>query len=216
MLVIMGSIGRIASLVLASVLAISAAACSSDPGAGGNASGGTNAGALSDGEEQFLRFTREEEKLARDVYRAIGAAHPSFANVTSSEQNHMDAVATLLTRYGVADPALGKDAGDFTDGTIQKLYADLVTAGSASPVAALAVGVEIEELDIADLERGKAQVTHGDIVTTMNNLTRGSRNHLRTFYSHLRGLGGSYTPKHLDRASFDAIVESAMETGGPP
>jgi len=48
-----------------------------------------------------LRFTRDrdEEKLAREVYGAIGAAHPSFASVASSEQTHMDATATLLTRY---------------------------------------------------------------------------------------------------------------------
>jgi len=213
----MTPVGRISSLLLASVIAVALAACGSSAEGGGSSgagAGATSAGALSADEQQFLRFTREEEKLARDTYGKLGPAHPSFANIASSEQTHMDAVATLLTRYSVDDPALGKGAGDFTDATLQKLYADLVAAGTASPIAALQVGVEIEELDIFDIERGRAKVTHTDIATTMDNLTRGSRNHLRSFYSNLQALGGIYTPKHLDRASFDAIVTSARETGG--
>jgi hypothetical protein len=212
---------HMASLVVGSLLAISVAACgSADHGNGSSVAGagapeGASAGALSADEQQFLRFTREEEKLARDVYGVLGTAHPSFANVASSEQTHMDAVATLLTRYAVDDPTLGKSAGEFTDATLRKLHGDLVAAGTRSQIAALQVGVEIEELDIVDLERARAQVTHADILTTMDNLTRGSRNHLRTFYSNLLAVGGSYTPKHLDQASFDAIATSARETGGP-
>jgi hypothetical protein len=211
----------VATLLVGSLFAISVAACGSDEqgkGAGGgmNVPAATNAGALSADEQAFLRFTREEEKLARDVYVAIGAAHPSFSNISSSEQTHMDAVATLLTRYELDDPALGKAAGEFTDATLQTLHGDLVAAGLVSQLAALQVGVEIEELDIVDIERGKAKTTHSDIVTTMDNLTRGSRNHLRTFYGDLRAAGGSYAPKHLDAAAFDAIVTSAKETGGPP
>ncbi|HSO35204.1 MAG TPA: DUF2202 domain-containing protein [Labilithrix sp.] len=219
----MTRIGRMATLALGSVLAVSVAACSSSDEGNGSSGGavanppaGPVAAALSADEQQFLRFTREEEKLARDVYGALGAAHPSFSNVASSEQTHMDAVATLLTRYALEDPVLGKATGEFTDATLQKLHVDLVAAGARSQIAALQVGVEIEELDIVDIQRGEAKVTHADIVTTMDNLTRGSRNHLRTFYSNLEAVGGTYTPKHLDQASFDAIVTSARETGGPP
>lgn len=215
----MRRIDRATSVTLGALLAIAVAACSADqahgPSAASSAPANSTSGALSAEERAFLQFTREEEKLARDVYRAIGAAHPSFANVASSEQTHMDAVATLLTRYAMDDPALGRSAGEFSDATLQELYVGLVAAGSRSQVVALQVGVEIEELDIVDIERGSSKVTHADILTTMENLTRGSRNHLRTFHSNLQALGGSYTPKHLDQASFDAIVTSARETGGP-
>jgi hypothetical protein len=191
-----------------------------DPGAGtpnaGVVAPDTSGVALSAEEQQFLRFTREEEKLARDVYGVLAPWHNAFTNIASSEQTHMDAVATLLTRYSLEDPALGEASGAFKDATIQALYDDLVAAGTASQLAALQVGVEIEELDIVDIERGAAAATHTDIVATMDNLTRGSRNHLRSFYSSLVALGGHYTPKHLDQASFDAIVSSPRETGGPP
>ena len=175
----------------------------------------SNTEALSTSEAQSLAFTREEEKLARDVYVALEAKDPMFSNISSSEQTHMDAVFTLLSRYGLPDPASGKAGGEFEDATLQKLHDDLVARGSPSTLAALQVGVAIEELDVRDIEAARKSVTHGDILTTYDNLTRGSRNHLRSFYGKVKALGGSYAPQYLDASSFQQIVDSPMETGGP-
>ena len=41
----------------------------------------------------------------------------------------MDAVGTLLVRYGVDDPAAGKAAGRFESPVLQSLYDSLVTKG---------------------------------------------------------------------------------------
>ncbi|HQY59890.1 MAG: DUF2202 domain-containing protein [Myxococcales bacterium] len=168
---------------------------------------------LSAAERDGLVFTREEEKLARDVYSALQRHDPSFVNVGASEQNHMDAIETLLDRYDVADPAEGRAVGELTNPKLKGLHDALVASGSRSREAALAVGVEIEELDIVDIETARQAVTHTDILTTYDNLTRGSRNHLRTFHGKLVAAGGSYTPKHLDAAAFRAIVESGTERG---
>ncbi len=171
--------------------------------------------ALSTSEVQSLAFTREEEKLARDVYVALEAKDPVFSNIKSSEQTHMDAILTLLSRYGLPDPAENNAHGEFEDATLQKLHDDLVARGAPSTLAALQVGVAIEELDIRDIEAARAMISHGDILTTYDNLTRGSRNHLRSFYGKVKALGGSYTPQYLDAWSFQEIVDSPMETGGP-
>lgn len=176
---------------------------------------GATGGTLTTNEAQPLTFTREEEKLARDVYDRLGDMDPVFANIESSEQTHMDAVLTLLGRYDLPDPAAGKAAGAFTNQTLQKLHDQLVADGSSSTLAALQVGVTIEELDIRDIEVAKLATSRTDILTTYDDLTRGSRNHLRSFYGKLKGLGGSYVPKYLDAATFQAIVDSPMETGGP-
>ena len=50
-----------------------------------------------------LQFMLEEEKLARDVYLTLGEAWGLnvFQNISRAEQTHMDAVASLLQRYGV-------------------------------------------------------------------------------------------------------------------
>lgn len=196
--------------MLAVVLATSAlVACAADDGSSQGSSE-----PLSASETQSLTFTREEEKLARDVYIALESNDAAFSSIKNSEQTHMDAILTLLSRYGVPDPAAGTANGVFQNATLQKLHDELVAQGASSPLAALKVGVAIEELDIRDIEAAKASVSHGDITTTYDNLTRGSRNHLRSFYGKVKALGGSYTPQYLDASTFQAIVDSPTETGG--
>lgn len=168
---------------------------------------------LSASESQSLTFTREEEKLARDVYLMFESKDPVFSNIRASEQTHMDAVGTLLNRYELADPTAGKSAGQFQNTAIQKLYDDLVREGSVSSLSAAQVGVAIEELDIRDIQAARASVAHNDIANTFDNLTRGSRNHLRSFYGKVQELGGTYVPRYLDPKTFQTIVSSPKETG---
>ncbi|MGZ5285653.1 MAG: DUF2202 domain-containing protein [Flavisolibacter sp.] len=44
-------------------------------------------------------------------------------------------------------------------------------------------------------------------------LSKGSRNHMRAFYKNILIVGGTYTPQFLTQVEFDAIINSAMETG---
>ena len=57
-------------------------------------------------EIDHLRFTRDEEKMARDVYRVLYEKWGNliFANIIESEQAHMDAMANLIAFYGLDDP----------------------------------------------------------------------------------------------------------------
>ncbi len=169
---------------------------------------------LSAAERADLLFVREEEKLARDVYTALADGRPIFDNIASSEQTHFDAIGDLLVTYRLDDPSADLDPGEFHNADLQKLYGDLVKQGRESPDAALEVGCLIEELDINDLAATAAATTHPDIKTVYENLTRGSRNHLRAFYGNLTSGGGDYTPVHLDQATFDEIVSSDKERGG--
>jgi hypothetical protein len=172
--------------------------------------------ALSEQEVADLQFLREEEKLARDVYTALtGQVAMVFANIATSEQRHMDQVLALLTQHGIADPAAGMPDGRFADATLQGLYTALVAQGSTGANAALAVGAEIEELDIHDIRRLRTHTSRPEILAVYDSLELGSRNHLRTFYGRLTANGQTYTPRHLDQASFDAIVSSPREMGAP-
>lgn len=67
-------------------------------------------------EVKWLEFMREEEKLAFDVYTALYQKWNLvvFKNIAASEENHFNTIGTLLTRYGVADPAQ-KAAGVLRD-----------------------------------------------------------------------------------------------------
>lgn len=164
-------------------------------------------------EASMLPTLREEEKLAHDVYVALEAQAPQFTNIAASEQTHTDAVRTLLDRYDIADPAAGRAAGSFASPVFTSLYTQLVTAGRVSSVEALRVGVEIEELDLHDIAEMQSKAGHSDVANTLANLARGSRNHLRAFWSQFAAAGGSYTPRHLDEATFRAIIGSPQETG---
>ena len=172
---------------------------------------------LSAEEIEGILFMREEEKLARDVYLTLYEQWELsiFKNIASSEQTHMDAIKTLIDRYGLHDPAAGNEVGKFTDATLQSLYADLVAAGSQSLTDALRVGAAIEEIDILDLEKFVSLTDARDIQRVYESLTRGSRNHLRSFVATLeQQTGETYEPQYLDQVPYDNVIGTPPESGG--
>jgi hypothetical protein len=171
--------------------------------------------ALSSAETDLIGFLREEEKLARDVYRALFAANGdrSFANIAAAEQRHMDEVKLLIDRYGLVDPAATTAPGEFKDGRLASLYTDLVARGKVSLVEAFKVGATIEDLDLFDV--GKALVTsdNRDIDMVLQSLAKGSRNHLRAFSRRLTALGGTYVAQYLTADEIATIVAAPRERG---
>lgn len=171
---------------------------------------------LSDQEETSLQFLREEEKLARDVYRTLYAEWGVRAldNIASSEDTHTTAVRLLLDRYDLSDPAVGQPDGAFSNEELQALHDSLVTAGGASEVEALKVGAAIEEIDLLDLNEAlDAIVDNKDITLVYENLAKGSRNHLRAFVRNLERRNVTYEPKYLSLSTYQSIIESGMERG---
>jgi hypothetical protein len=143
----------------------------------------TVATSLSDAEEADILFMREEEKLARDVYISLyerwGVSE--FDTIATSESRHMASIEKLLDRYGLVDPVTTDVRGEFANPELDTAYDQLLAQGLQSVEEAYKVGVAIEQLDIDDLERVIDEATHGDITRVMQNLLRGSENHLRAF-----------------------------------
>lgn len=155
-----------------------------------------------------LVFMREEEKLAHDVYIALYAQWGGrvFSNIAVSEQRHTDAVKSLLERYQIADPFIDS-LGVFTDGELQKLYADLMALGSQSFVEALKVGALVEEVDILDLrEEMENSVDNQDILFVYQQLEAASHNHLRAFVRNLNRQGVVYEPQKLSEELYQSIL----------
>ncbi len=171
--------------------------------------------ALSANEIASLAFMREEEKLAYDVYSQLNTLWGSqvrvFGNIARSEASHTEAVRQLLIRYGLADPALNLQAGVYADASLQTLYTNLVTQGSASMVAALQVGAAIEEIDLVDIEAALLNIDNQDIRMVYDNLAKGSRNHLRSFVKNLEQQGVVYVPQYLSVTAYNAIVTTPTE-----
>lgn len=166
-------------------------------------------------ERAGLIFMREEEKLARDVYTALGSVWNVriFSNIAQSEQTHTEAVRQLLEKYEISDPVVNDTVGVFTDPRFAELYTQLVEKGRASLVDALRVGAEIEDLDIRDLDREIAKTDNEDIAMVYEQLQRGSRNHLRAFVRQLSSNGASYEPQYITSDAFAQIIEGSVERG---
>jgi hypothetical protein len=160
-------------------------------------------------EAEGILYMREEEKLARDVYITLSKQWnlQVFQNISQSEQNHMNAMKTLIDHYGLKDPALGA-FGAFTNPNLQALYNALVLRGKLSLAEALKVGGAIEEIDILDLRKYFSQSTKSDILQVYNHLLNGSYNHLRAFVSNLSATSGeTYQPQYLSAEDYQAIID---------
>ena len=171
---------------------------------------------LSDTEIAALNFVREEELLARDIYIAMYAKYhiPVFNNISNSEEIHTTAVKALLEKYNLPDIALDHVQGVFVNQDVQQLYDALLTQGNLSLHDAIIVGETIEDYDIADLVYHTNQdVDNMDILYVLDQLHRGSRNHMRAFYAHINFHGLTYTPQFITQEMYNAVVTTGWEVG---
>jgi hypothetical protein len=142
--------------------------------------------ATADETERMLTYLIEEEKLAKDVYQAMFDLWGSkvFGNILKSEESHQSQVLSVMATRDIADPR-SSEPGVFKNAELQELYDELLAKGSRSAVDAYEVGVAIEVLDIDDLTKMLATAKDADVIAMMENLRKGSENHLRAFNNQL-------------------------------
>jgi hypothetical protein len=165
-------------------------------------------------EVESLSFMREEEKLAHDVYTALGAQWQTnvFNNIASSEQTHTAQVKCLLDAFNLPDSAL-TEAGKFNNADLQNLYDALLARGATSLTEALNVGALIEETDILDLRKAIESAQAPEIKTVYESLLKGSENHLRAFTGALAQQGLSYTPQVMASDDVATILAGSVGAG---
>lgn len=171
-------------------------------------------------EANGLKYMREEEELARDLYMTIfsNKGLTVFQSISlNSEVAHAQSMLNLLNTYGEADPSTGNPA-TYTDAGLQSLYNTLLanaTGATSNDLSALMTGALVEETDIEDINIRKAQVqpVHALIIQTYDNLLCGSRNHLRSFVSQIELLtGATYVPQvPALAAEVNAILAGGQE-----
>jgi len=164
---------------------------------------------LTEAEIEGIRFMREEEKVARDVYIYLYEIYPlrPFLNISKSEQAHMDAIKYLIDIYDLEDPVGDNPEGVFQNEDLQELYDVLIEKGSTSREEALKVGALIEEVDIIDLQTELDSIAeNADVIRVYTNLCRASEAHLRAFTGVLTLYGVEYVPVKLSQEEFDRIM----------
>jgi len=160
--------------------------------------------------KEDIRFMREEEKLARDVYDSLYAkwSLTPFSNIRSSEQNHMDQMKSLILRFNLSDPVASTNdrPGEYKNVSLSKLYTEMIRLGSKSVVDALTAGARIEETDIKDLADRSAHTTDKVVLQVYENLRLASERHLNALVRNLRKNGVKYQPAILSKEYFDTII----------
>jgi hypothetical protein len=162
-------------------------------------------------EIEGILFMREEEKLARDVYLTLGEIWGMniFNNIAKSEETHMDAVLTLIEKFGLEDPAKNKAIGEYSNSDLRILYDELIKQGSISLADALLVGGAVEEIDIIDLQKNLDLTENRAILEVYENLLNASSNHLNSFSStYQRQTGEEYEPQYLSLEEFQELISS--------
>jgi hypothetical protein len=164
---------------------------------------------LTQAEIEDLKFLREEEKLARDVYIFSYNKYQIsvFNSISNSEQKHMDSVLSLLNKYGIPDPS-SPQVGVFVNQDLQLLYNGLTAQATISSIEALKVGATIEDLDINDIDHFILNTTKTDLLSVYDNLTCGSKNHIRSFKSQLTLNGVTYVPQFISVEYYNTILIS--------
>lgn len=173
---------------------------------------------LNASEKEALFMMIEEEKLARDVYIALGKEYDIkvFNNISDAENRHMEAIECLLAKYNLENPIEDKALGEFSNRKFQDMYESLVIRGRTNITEALKIGASIEDLDIYDLNKLLESRTtdNEDLKAVFKELVKGSRNHMRAFTRNLNKQNATYEVKHITMDQYESIIAYEQERGG--
>lgn len=124
------------------------------------------------------------EKLTHDLYAQFYQAYHLrvFDNVAAAENNHLQALRTLMARYGITDPTAGQPAGNFgASSSAQATYDRLLSQGKASEQAALNVASGLENDAISSYGTALNGLSAQDAVQVLQNLKAAETRHLAAF-----------------------------------
>lgn len=140
-------------------------------------------GTLTEAQRTALAANAEEEKLAHDLYTAFADRYDLriFDRIAAAETTHLEAVRTLMTRYGITDPTANQAPGRFTTPAVQATYDQLLAKGSGSQDAALEAGRTVETADISLLRQSLDGLSAPDAQRVYGHLLTASQHHLTAF-----------------------------------
>jgi hypothetical protein len=157
-----------------------------------------------------LALMREQQKLSRDVYDSLHQVWDVriFEEIGGAEENHMEAVKTLLDQFVVEDPVAttGDAPGRFVHPPLQRLYDSLLLSGAASLEGAYRAGAYMEEMDIVDLHRAVQATASEDLKAVYKYIMVAAERHLLTFTRQLKKMGVIYEPALMAKREYDRII----------
>jgi hypothetical protein len=198
------------SILLAVIVMLSFSACENSNNPVSNSEFTNDSTTIEQTAIKDLLQLYEEEKLARDVYLYAYQKWNDkiFNNIANSEQNHINAVKTILEQYKISHSEL-QEIGKFDNTELQTIYNELISKCDISLQEALTVGAIVEDLDINDLNIFATHTQNDTILEMYKNLNCGSRNHIVSFTSKLSKYNTEYTPQYISIELYNSIIDGS-------
>ena len=137
-------------------------------------------GTLTASQRAELVALAQNEKLAQDLYAQFYQAYHLrlFSNLGTAEASHLQALRTLMARYGITDPTAGQAAGHFSTPAAQAAYGRMLAQGKTSQQAAFTVVRNLERGAIARCATALNGVTAPDARQVVQHMRAAETRHL--------------------------------------
>ncbi len=161
-------------------------------------------------EKDLISRMAQEEKMAFDFYYTMYNKwnFRMFQKIMNSELRHKSVMVQLLDKYDLDNPVNDNLIGKYSDNDLQKVYNDLLSKGNTSLKDALIAAATLEELDYVDFQKAKEATDNADLRLAFTNMQKVTEQHLRAAVRQLMRLYNyDYEPQHIDKATFDKIMQ---------
>ena len=151
--------------------------------------GTTHAQELNQDEIRDLQRTREEQKMALDLYQEFYMLYDQyiFDRVAERKAEQMQKVKSLLEVYGLSDPISGIISlrGAYNNLSVQQDYDYFYALGIQSLNEALKASAQVEEQNINTKKNYLRKTENLLLRRTYDNLIRSSEQNLQSFIRNL-------------------------------
>lgn len=154
-----------------------------------------------------LNYLYEEERLAHYIYTELSKKWELsiFENIAKSEKLHFQHLLVIYENYGLRVPKIANGLYNYPE--LNLLYDRFFEGGMMTLENSLTLAANLEEYNIADLERYLRHTQNVDLILVYNSILEGSKNHLRAIHRNLLKHGYNYEPVFLGKSQFQQILK---------
>lgn len=154
-----------------------------------------------------LNYLYEEERLAHDIYTELSDKWELsiFENIAKSEQLHFQHLLVIYENYGLRVPKIANGFYNYPE--LNLLYDRFFEGGMMTLESSLTLAANLEEYNIADIERYLMHTQNVDLTLVYNSILEGSKNHLRAIHRNIQKHGYNYEPVFLGKSQFQQILK---------
>lgn len=137
--------------------------------------------ALTEYEKAGLVTLLETQKMHRDVYiwMNANADYPVFSDLSDCDCQLMEKLSITVDKYGLHNPTVGKEPGEFEDSYVQSQYNDIIRSTQGSVASMFTAAKAMEAAMIAEVrEQQDALSGNADIGLVYADLIVQSENQL--------------------------------------